>query len=130
MSRKEFKQNKVAIIGAGVIGSGWILRFLLNGWDVNVYDLNLAVKKDVSELYSDTKPLISSIYKNTNNYEGKLTYFNNLEDTVRGVSWIQESLPERKEIKISLFSEISKYCYDDTVIASSTSGYKPSELSV
>ena len=130
MSGEEFKQNKVAIIGAGVIGSGWILRFLLNGWDVHVYDLDLSVKKDISELYSDTKPLISSIYKNTNNYEGKLTYFNNLEDTVRGVSWIQESLPERKEIKIKLFSEISKYCHNDTVIASSTSGFKPSELNV
>ena len=78
MSGEEFKKNKVAIIGAGVIGSGWILRFLLNGWDVHVYDLDLTVKKDISELYSDTKPLISSIYKNTNNYEGKLTYFNKL----------------------------------------------------
>ena len=25
-----------AIIGGGVIGGGWLARFLLNGWDVNL----------------------------------------------------------------------------------------------
>ncbi|MEY2991546.1 MAG: hypothetical protein RI946_940, partial [Pseudomonadota bacterium] len=28
----------IAIIGGGVIGGGWLARFLLNGWGVNVYD--------------------------------------------------------------------------------------------
>ena len=28
----------VAIIGGGVIGGGWLARFLLNGWDVRLYD--------------------------------------------------------------------------------------------
>ena len=27
-----------AIIGGGVIGGGWAARFLLNGWDVRVFD--------------------------------------------------------------------------------------------
>ena len=27
-----------AIIGGGVIGAGWLARFLLNGWDVKVFD--------------------------------------------------------------------------------------------
>ncbi len=29
---------KVAIIGGGVIGGGWASRFLLNGYDVKVFD--------------------------------------------------------------------------------------------
>ena len=61
MSGEEFKQNKVAIIGAGVIGSGWILRFLLNGWDVHVYDLDLTVKKDISELKFTNSSKINSL---------------------------------------------------------------------
>ena len=27
-----------AIIGGGVIGGGWAARFLLNGWNVRIYD--------------------------------------------------------------------------------------------
>ena len=30
--------RKAAIIGGGVIGGGWAARFLLNGWDVAVFD--------------------------------------------------------------------------------------------
>ena len=29
---------KAAIVGGGVIGGGWAARFLLNGWDVKIYD--------------------------------------------------------------------------------------------
>ena len=29
---------KAAIIGGGVIGGGWAARFLLNGWDVAIFD--------------------------------------------------------------------------------------------
>ena len=29
---------RAAIIGGGVIGAGWAARFLLNGWDVAVFD--------------------------------------------------------------------------------------------
>ena len=28
----------VAIIGGGVIGGGWLARFLLNGWNINLFD--------------------------------------------------------------------------------------------
>ena len=27
-----------AIIGGGVIGGGWLARFVLNGWNVRVFD--------------------------------------------------------------------------------------------
>ncbi len=30
--------ERVALIGAGVIGAGWAARFAVNGIDVNVYD--------------------------------------------------------------------------------------------
>ena len=31
-------RRTAAIIGGGVIGSGWATRFLLNGWDVRFFD--------------------------------------------------------------------------------------------
>ena len=32
------KRRTAAIIGGGVIGSGWATRFLLNSWDVRFFD--------------------------------------------------------------------------------------------
>ena len=37
MNEKDMNKT-AACIGGGVIGGGWVARFLLHGWDVNVYD--------------------------------------------------------------------------------------------
>ena len=34
----DVKEKKVAVIGGGVIGAGWVARFAENGIDVAVYD--------------------------------------------------------------------------------------------
>ena len=39
--------NKIAIIGAGVIGSGWLVRFLAHNKKVIVYDTDPKLKKKV-----------------------------------------------------------------------------------
>ena len=36
--------EKVAVIGTGVIGTGWIIRFLFNKKKINIYDPNLKQK--------------------------------------------------------------------------------------
>ena len=55
---------KACIVGGGVIGGGWVARFLLNGWDVAVFDpdpeaeqrnLNNQSKKEESVKYPKTE---------------------------------------------------------------------------
>ena len=41
---------KAAIIGGGVIGGGWAARFLLNGWDVQVYDPDPQAERKIGEV--------------------------------------------------------------------------------
>jgi 3-hydroxyacyl-CoA dehydrogenase len=60
--------------------------------------------------------------------EGKLTFCSTIEEAVQGVKWIQESVPERLDIKQNVYKEIQKFCHSNAIIASSTSGFKPSEL--
>ncbi len=38
-----------AIIGGGVIGGGWAARFLLNGWDVRVFDPDAEAERKIGE---------------------------------------------------------------------------------
>ena len=39
-----------AIIGGGVIGAGWLARFLLIGWDVRVFDPDPEAERKVDEV--------------------------------------------------------------------------------
>ena len=41
-----------AIVGGGVIGAGWLARFLLNGWDVKVFDTDPEARRKVEEVLS------------------------------------------------------------------------------
>ena len=42
--------RKVAIVGGGVIGGGWAARFLLNGWDVGVFDPDPQAERKIAEV--------------------------------------------------------------------------------
>ena len=121
-------QKKVAIIGGGVIGGGWLARFLLNGWDVNLHDPDPEAKRKVSEVLANARHALPMLYEMALPAEGELTHCATLEKAVRGVAYIQESVPERLELKQEVFAVIQAHCPAEAVLASSTSGFKPSEL--
>ena len=58
--------------------------------------------------------------------EGKLTFCDSLEAAVANADWIQESVPERLEIKHAVFAKVQAACTEIAIIGSSTSGFKPS----
>lgn len=117
-----------AIIGGGVIGGGWAARFLLNGWDVRVFDPDPDAKRKIGEVLDNARASLPGLYDMPMPAEGALTFHETLADTVAGAVWIQESVPERLDIKHSVYRDLQAVCAEDAVIASSTSGFKPSEL--
>jgi carnitine 3-dehydrogenase len=60
--------------------------------------------------------------------EGTLRIVNSTADAVAGASYIQESTPERIEVKRAVLRSIQEACEGEAIIASSTSGFMPSEL--
>ncbi len=121
--------NRVAaIIGGGVIGGGWLARFLLNGWDVNVFDPDPEAERKIGEVLVNARRALPMLYDVALPKEGKLTFCDTIEAAVTGAEWVQESVPERLDIKHKVFSEVEKYTSADAIIGSSTSGFKPSEL--
>jgi len=121
--------NKTAaIIGGGVIGGGWAARFLLNGWDVKLYDPDPEAKPNVADVLENARRSLPALYDQALPEEGKLKVCESLEETVSQVDWIQESVPERLEIKHKVYQQIQLTAPAQAVLASSTSGFKPSEL--
>ncbi|HYM73713.1 MAG TPA: 3-hydroxyacyl-CoA dehydrogenase NAD-binding domain-containing protein, partial [Stellaceae bacterium] len=58
-----------------------------------------------------------------------IAFFNNPADAAKGADFVQESGPEREDIKIELFAAIDAAAPADTVIATSSSGLLVSRVS-
>ena len=120
--------HTAAIIGGGVIGGGWAARFLLNGWNVNVYDPDPDAKRKVNEVLANARYALPMLYDVALPAEGVLTFCETMAEAVAGADWIQESVPERLELKHKIFHGVQEHCSEGAIIASSTSGFKPSQL--
>lgn len=117
-----------AVIGGGVIGGGWIARFLLMGCDVNIYDPDPEAERKVKQMLSNARRSLPGLYEHRLPTEGVMQFCASIADAVSNASWISESVPERLEVKHNIISEIQSHCQKEAIIASSTSGFKPSEL--
>ena len=117
-----------AIIGGGVIGGGWAARFLLMGWDVRVFDPDPEAERKIGEVMDNARRSLPGLLDVALPPEGALTFHAEIEEAVAGASWIQESVPERLDVKQKVYATIQGACEADAVIGSSTSGFKPSEL--
>ncbi len=117
-----------AIIGGGVIGGGWAARFLLNGWNVRVFDPDPEAERKIGEVLDNARRSLPGLSDVPLPPEGALSFHDNLSDAVRGAIWIQESVPERLDLKLKVYRGLQEVCEPDAIIGSSTSGFKPSEL--
>ncbi|MBE1283959.1 MAG: carnitine 3-dehydrogenase [Rhodobacteraceae bacterium] len=117
-----------AIIGGGVIGGGWAARFLLNGWNVRVFDPDPEAERKISEVLGNARRSLPGLGNVALPPEGALSFHATVAEAVDGAEWIQESVPERLDLKQKVYAELQAHAATDAVIGSSTSGFKPSEL--
>lgn len=120
--------DRAAIIGGGVIGGGWAARFLLMGWDVAVFDPDPEAERKLTAVLDAARDALPTLYDNTLPEEGRLRFASTLSDAVRDAAWIQESVPERLDLKRKVYARIQESCPEQAILASSTSGFMPSEL--
>ena len=123
-------QEKIqfAVVGGGVIGGGWVARFLLMGFDVKVFDPDPEAERKINQVIENARRSLPGLFEYLLPDEGTLTFCSNIEETVFDVQWICEAIPERLDLKQKVFTEIQAHCSIDSIIASSTSGFKPSDL--
>ena len=120
--------NNIAVIGIGVIGTGWIIRFLYNKKKIKVYDQNVEQKNILLKEIKRVEPALKKIYKKKINLSKQLEFSKSLKDAVENVDLIQENAPENENLKKNLIKEISEYSKTNSIIASSSSGLLPSNI--
>ncbi|MDG2230802.1 MAG: 3-hydroxyacyl-CoA dehydrogenase NAD-binding domain-containing protein, partial [Paracoccaceae bacterium] len=88
-------KQTAAIIGGGVIGGGWLARFLLNGWDINVFDPDPEAERKIGDVLKNARHALPMLYETALPEEGQLTFCTTIQQAVTTADWIQESVPER-----------------------------------
>ncbi|MBB4304630.1 carnitine 3-dehydrogenase [Rhodobium orientis] len=120
--------KKAACIGGGVIGGGWAARFLLSGHDVAVYDPHPECKRLVETVLANAARAYGRLTMAPLPKPGTLTFAASLQEAVADTQWVQESVPERLDLKQRVLAEIDAAAPEGAIIGSSTSGLLPSDL--
>ena len=111
-----------------MIGGGWAARFLLNGHDVALYDPDPEAPRKLADVLENGRRAYAKLTLAPLRPEGTLELVGSPEDAAAGADFVQESAPERVELKQELLTAASRAARPDVVIASSTSGLLPTRL--
>ena len=124
----------VGVVGAGVIGAAWAARWALIGVDVIVADPSPEAAPRVEHTLEEARTAwkrLGLLAREGAGMEGSIAVADaaaGCAPAVHGVELILECVPERLELKQSAYAEIEAAAASDAVIASSTSGFVPSDL--
>lgn len=122
--------DKVALIGSGLIGQAWAIVFARAGRPVALYDTDPAALERAGGgiagrladlvrfgLLDDAAPVLA-----------RITYQDDLEAALAGAGHVQESAPEKVEVKRALYADLDRLAAPQAVLASSTSGIPASSF--
>ena len=120
--------KKVAVVGAGVIGAGWVIRCLAHNKKVAVYDKDLKLKKKLISEIKRTWPYVKKLFNKKKINFKNFKYFTSIKECLNEADFIQECATENYTIKTKLMSTIGKYTKHNAIIASSSSGLLPTRI--
>ena len=121
--------DRVAIVGAGTIGASWAACFLARGMEVKAWDPAPGAEAALRAFVDGAWPALEGLDAVADGASpDRLTFCAGPAATVDGVGFIQESAPEKLDVKQALYAEIDAALPGDVVMASSTSGLIMSEL--
>ena len=120
--------KQVAVLGAGVIGASWASLFLAAGLRVNVYDPSPDARHNVREYIEQAWPTLTALGMTEKGDPDSIYFYSSASAAVSGVTFVQESVPEKLELKHSLYGEIESALSDEAIVASSASGLMVSEM--
>ena len=120
--------KKIAVIGTGVIGTGWIIRCLAHNLKVIAYDKDPKLKKKIVEEIKRASPFVKKLFNKKKINLKNFQYVTSLEVAIKNADFIQENATENYKIKTKLMSLIGKYAKNNAIISSSSSGLLPTKI--
>ena len=123
--------NRIAVIGAGLIGRSWAMVFARAGRTVTMYDPSHEALERANGLLAEGLAELerNGLVEGSTDIQARISATGDLEAALDGADWVQENAPERLEVKRPLFARMDAVVPESVVIASSTSAIPCSEIS-
>ncbi len=123
--------QRIAVIGAGTIGASWAAIFLARGHDVAAHDPSPQGEAFIRRFVDNAWPALEALGLVVPGASpSRLSFHASIAAACAGAGFVQESGPEREDLKIETFATIDAACASDVVIASSSSGLLISRVTV
>ena len=120
--------KKVAVIGTGVIGAGWIIRCLAHNKIVYAFDKDLRLKKNLISEIKRSWPYVKRLFNKKKLNLKNFHYFTSIEKALKNADFVQECATENYSLKTKLMNIIGKYAKPNAIISSSSSGLLPTRI--
>ncbi|MDA0664317.1 MAG: 3-hydroxyacyl-CoA dehydrogenase NAD-binding domain-containing protein [Proteobacteria bacterium] len=120
--------ERIAVVGAGVIGASWATLFLAAGLEVDIFDPADDAEASVRDYIATAWPVVKRLTPHTGGNPDAIRFFSDAGDAVANAQFVQENVPERLPVKLATYAEIEPRLVPGAIVATSTSGLMLSEL--
>ena len=122
------KAMNVACVGGGYIGAGWAAVFLAAGRDVVMSDPAHDGEASARRIIDQAWPFLERLGLANGASRERFRFAGSMEEAVESADFVQESAPDREDLKIELFEAMDAAAPAETVLASSSSAFLPTRL--
>jgi len=122
----------IAVLGSGTMGHGIAQRYAMGGYQVKVYDVVEAALQNAEKLIRQNLEVFAEEEwfdaAEIENVMARISYTTDLAEAVNGAQYVQETVPERPEIKKATYEQLDALLPEDVIIVSNASALNPFEL--
>jgi L-gulonate 3-dehydrogenase len=122
--------ERIALVGGGLIGQAWAIVFGRAGCEVTLYDAEAAALKQARNAIAARLADLAGfqLVDDPQAVLGRIGYATGLAEALDGAAYVQESTPERVEVKREVYAELDRLAPPEAILASSTSGIPASSF--
>ena len=125
--------RSIAVLGAGTMGHGIAYGAAMGGFDTRLYDVSEEVLERSRSLINAIGAKAVELGKvGSNDFESaraRLEFVTDLSAALSGIEMVIEAVPEKMDLKLSVFQEIECHASADAIVASNTSALSITEIS-
>ena len=114
----------IGVFGAGLVGTGWSIVFARGGELVRIFDASKAARAQVLDVVAERLADLegAGLVDDAEAILSRVEVCDDMAAVIEGAKYVQESVPERLQLKQEVSRQISALRGPDTVVGSSTSG--------
>jgi len=121
--------EKIAVVGAGLIGRAWTIVFARAGFFVSLHDRSSEATANALGFIAARLPELKEhglLADTPKEVMARISLASTLEAALENAAFVQENGPEQLETKAALFSRMDEIAPASSILSSSTSGIPPS----